>query len=107
MIRIVILYDYFDAAFRANIILIEKYGIMNKALLVLLLGIATLACPGRSQGEAAKTVNPPNILWLTTEDIGPEIGCYGDKSATTPVIDDLASKGVLYSNAFASSCSTS
>jgi N-sulfoglucosamine sulfohydrolase len=75
---------------------------MNKAIIILLLGIAALAYPGRSQGETGEAVKPPNILWLTTEDIGPEIGCYGDKSATTPVIDDLASKGVLYSNAFAS-----
>ena len=32
----------------------------------------------------------PNILWLTTEDIGPALGCYGDKYSVTPTLDKLA-----------------
>lgn len=42
----------------------------------------------------------PNILWLTTEDIGPQLGCYGDTYAQTPNLDRLASRGVLYLNAW-------
>jgi len=38
----------------------------------------------------------PNILWLTCEDIGPQLGCYGDKYAVTPNLDKLAAKGVRY-----------
>ena len=41
----------------------------------------------------------PNILWITCEDISPYLGCYGDKNATTPNLDKLASEGTLYSNA--------
>jgi len=26
----------------------------------------------------------PNILWISSEDHGPHMGCYGDKFATTP-----------------------
>ena len=44
---------------------------------------------------------PPNILWITTEDISPNLGAYGDEYARTPVLDRLASNGVLYLNAFA------
>ncbi len=43
----------------------------------------------------------PNILWITSEDNSPLIGAYGDEFATTPFIDQLASEGVLYENAFA------
>lgn len=43
----------------------------------------------------------PNILWITCEDISPYLGCYGDKNATTPNLDKLASEGTLYSNAYA------
>ena len=43
----------------------------------------------------------PNILWITSEDNSPLLGCYGDAFATTPVLDKLASQGVLYQNAFA------
>lgn len=42
----------------------------------------------------------PNILWITCEDIGPHIGAYGDRYATSPNIDKLASRGMLYRNAW-------
>ncbi|MCF2488666.1 sulfatase [Dyadobacter sp. CY347] len=43
----------------------------------------------------------PNILWITIEDTSPEfIGCYGNKNAKTPVIDQLAKEGIKFSNAF-------
>jgi uncharacterized sulfatase len=42
----------------------------------------------------------PNILWLSCEDIGPHLGCYGDPHAITPALDRLASQGVRYANAF-------
>ena len=42
----------------------------------------------------------PNILWLSTEDISPDLGCYGDGYAITPNIDRLASQGARYTKAF-------
>ena len=44
----------------------------------------------------ANAADPPNILWLTSEDHGPEMGCYGDELAVTPNVDALASKGMLF-----------
>ena len=38
----------------------------------------------------------PNILWITSEDNGPEIGCYGDDYSETPNIDALAKEGLRY-----------
>ena len=32
----------------------------------------------------AAGVDKPNILWITSEDHGPHMGCYGDANATTP-----------------------
>lgn len=43
----------------------------------------------------------PNILWITSEDNSPLLGCYGDPFATTPNLDHLASEGFLYTNAYA------
>lgn len=43
----------------------------------------------------------PNILWLTSEDNSPLLGCYGDEFATTPNLDKLASGGFLYTHAYA------
>ena len=42
----------------------------------------------------------PNILWLTCEDISPNLGCYGDDFATTPVLDRFAAEGVRFTQAF-------
>ncbi len=44
---------------------------------------------------------PPNIVWIVAEDIGPAWGAYGDAFATTPNIDRLASEGLVFRNAFA------
>ena len=51
----------------------------------------------------------PNILWITSEDMSPTLGCYGDAYATTPSLDQLAKDGVLYTNASATApvCSPS
>ncbi|MBE0657515.1 MAG: sulfatase-like hydrolase/transferase [Bryobacteraceae bacterium] len=38
----------------------------------------------------------PNILWLTCEDMGPQMGCYGDAYSNTPALDRLASRGLRY-----------
>ena len=42
----------------------------------------------------------PNILWLTSEDHGPEMGCYGDRLARTPNVDSLAAKGMIFKRAW-------
>ena len=39
------------------------------------------------------------FLWLTSEDNGPHLGCYGDKYADTPNLDGLAKKGMIYTRA--------
>ena len=50
----------------------------------------------------AKTVERPNILWLTSEDNNVRwVGCYGNVHADTPNLDKLAGEGFLYLNCFA------
>jgi N-sulfoglucosamine sulfohydrolase len=41
----------------------------------------------------------PNILWITCEDMSPNLGCYGDAYSISPNIDALAAKGMRYTNA--------
>jgi len=45
---------------------------------------------------AASAADHPNILWITSEDHGPHMGCYGDSYATTPNVDALAARGMLF-----------
>ncbi len=74
-----------------------------KALAVVLAACAALFATGT--GAAAER---PNILWITSEDNSPYLGCYGDSQAQTPRLDRLAAEGVRYRNAFANApvCST-
>jgi N-sulfoglucosamine sulfohydrolase len=50
-------------------------------------------------GMSLHAVTPPNILLIVSEDNGPELGCYGDPYARTPVLDRLAAEGVRFANA--------
>jgi arylsulfatase A-like enzyme len=42
----------------------------------------------------------PNFLWITSEDNGPHLGCYGDPNAVTPNLDGLAAKGMRFTRAW-------
>lgn len=55
------------------------------------LGIAATRCPADER---------PNILWISVEDISPNLGCYGDPDAKTPTLDALAARGIRYTNVF-------
>ncbi|MHC4637878.1 MAG: sulfatase-like hydrolase/transferase [Planctomycetota bacterium] len=64
------------------------------------IGLGALAAASQGLG-APKKADKPNILWITCEDISPNLGCYGDTYARTPVLDKMASEGVLFTNAYA------
>jgi arylsulfatase A-like enzyme len=50
-------------------------------------------------------VKRPNILFIMADDLGyADIGCYGRTDISTPNIDSLASTGLKFVNAYASSC---
>ena len=42
----------------------------------------------------------PNILWISSEDNGQQLGCYGDKYADTPNLDAFATTGMKYKTAW-------
>lgn len=57
------------------------------ALLVTVPGKAAFAAPDK-----------PNILMLIAEDMGPALGCYGQKNVSTPNLDALAAEGERYTH---------
>lgn len=75
---------------------------------VLMIGLTLARFPSVVGDAAAAEPRPrpdftvrPNILWITAEDIGPHLGCYGDAYAATPNLDRLAQEGIRYTQAFA------
>jgi N-sulfoglucosamine sulfohydrolase len=55
------------------------------------------------------SATPPNILLITSDDLGQCLGCYGDAIARTPNLNRLASQGIRFVNGYVtnSSCSSS
>ncbi|MDY0168830.1 MAG: sulfatase-like hydrolase/transferase [Thermoguttaceae bacterium] len=72
----------------------------NARALVVIPVVHMVTCLCSVAGPAAGAERP-NILWITSEDNGPFLGCYGDKFADTPNLDRLAAEGILYENAVA------
>jgi len=67
--------------------------------------VSTTTCFLTSCGNSNAAISPPsgklpNILWISTEDISPDLGCYGDNYAITPNIDKFAARSIRYDNAF-------
>ena len=50
-------------------------------------------------GGFAQAARRWNILWITSEDTSPDLGCYGDAYARTPNLDRLAAEGARFTNA--------
>ncbi|MEK7795459.1 MAG: sulfatase, partial [Candidatus Hydrogenedentota bacterium] len=42
----------------------------------------------------------PNIVWIIADDMGVNMGCYGDTYARTPNLDTFASQGTRFTHAF-------
>ncbi len=69
----------------------------------------TLPAYTNASGQAVNKGTRPNILWILSEDICPDLSCYGTPAVETPNLDKLADQGVRFTNAFTTSpvCSTS
>ena len=58
--------------------------------------VAILVCSSLAQPVfASEPVDRPNIVWLSTEDIGPHLGCY-DCDVKTPGLDAFAKRSLTY-----------
>jgi arylsulfatase A-like enzyme len=68
---------------------ISLEGRTMRAVLKAAVGLAAICVPAQAQER-------PNILWITSEDNGPHLGCYGDQYAVTPNLDELATTSLVY-----------
>ena len=76
------------------------------SLLPLFPGVVLLSGCGNAAGQKAKDSRQarPNVVYLISDDLGiGDLSCYGATRVHTPHIDRLASEGLLFSNAYATS----
>ena len=45
-----------------------------------------------------RTEQKPNILWIVADDLGTDLGCYGDSLVYTPNLDAFAKQSILFEN---------
>ncbi|MDP5063033.1 MAG: sulfatase [Haliea sp.] len=64
---------------------------------------------GNNISEVQPAADALNVLLIVADDLGPQLGVYGDSQAQTPNIDQLAAAGVLFEQAYVTqaSCSSS
>ena len=53
-----------------------------------------------STAKHSSSTATPNVVILIIDDLKPALGCYGDKTALTPNIDNLATRGVVFNHAY-------
>ena len=77
-------------------------------LFPLLPGIAMLTgCNHASQKNNGQNVQKPNIIYIFADDLGiGDLSCYGASKVSTPNIDRLAGQGVQFTNAYATSATS-
>ena len=77
-------------------------------LFPLLPGIAMLTgCNHASQKNNGQNVQNPNIIYIFADDLGiGDLSCYGASKISTPNIDRLAGQGVQFTNAYATSATS-
>lgn len=76
------------------------------SLLPLLPGAALLTGCGSSPKQEAKSdeARRPNVIYLIADDLGiGDLSCYGATKVSTPNIDRLAGQGMQFTNAYATS----
>lgn len=83
--------------------MILRRSIFSRICCVLAFALsATLSItPGSPQAKQSSS-SRPNILWISAEDLSPDLGSYGDAYSRTPNLDRFAGQGARYTNAFSS-----
>ena len=88
------------AAVRQGVIFMRRVlerGYRNWQMLPVFIALIVIALVEDTQKVIAAQ---PNFLWIIAEDIGLDLGCYGEPTARTPNLDRLAREGRLYTNTY-------
>jgi N-sulfoglucosamine sulfohydrolase len=64
-----------------------------------------ISCSTENRKDSDKS--RPNIILITGDDLGLQLGSYGDKYARTPALDSLANEGVIFSTTWVTQSSSS
>src|SRR6266508_5030855 len=81
-----------------------KHSLLKVALPLSLLGLlfcSLLFAPGNTTSVSPTQRPKYNVLFIISDDLRPELGCYGNPIIKTPNIDSLAARGTRFDHAYA------
>lgn len=76
---------------------------------IITLLLALLVVEMGASGVLADDDRRPNVLWIMSDDLRPQLGCYGDPVVKTPHLDAFARRALRFDRAYVQCaiCSTS
>ncbi|MBI1346528.1 sulfatase-like hydrolase/transferase [bacterium] len=75
--------------------------------LLLSVGLILPSVIGPLEAVVSAAEKRPNVVIIVADDLGFQLGCYGDKLAKTPNIDALAAQGTRFTRAYCTTASCS
>jgi hypothetical protein len=66
-----------------------------KSVKLLLISVTFLAGASAGRAAAAKAPKRPNVLFIASDDMWPQLGCYGDPTVKLPQLDARAKRGMV------------
>ncbi|ANQ52379.1 sulfatase [Flammeovirga sp. MY04] len=71
-----------------------------KFILIPCLLFTIFSCNEKVASKKSNKLEKPNVIFISFDDLRPEMGTYGSKLAITPNIDRLASQGLQFNKAY-------
>lgn len=72
---------------------------MKKSIFTLVL-LALCSCKYNTRANKKPESKEINILWIVADDLGTDLGCYGNDLIYTPNLDALSKESIRYTNLF-------
>jgi iduronate 2-sulfatase len=62
--------------------------------------VQPLLCAAVMTFAALALAAPPNVLFISSDDMRPQLGCYGDPTVKSPQLDALAKRGMVFERSY-------
>lgn len=79
---------------------LSRFLALLAPLVLSIAGLPPFAPRARAEGDDGAPARVPNVLFLICDDLNCDLGAYGRSNVRSPNIDRLASRGLLFENAY-------
>ncbi len=80
--------------------MVSMYERLIVSLLIAFLPLAAVSEMNATETNSTASKTQPNVLFIAIDDLRPALRCFGDQTAVTPHIDQLARRGTCFTRAY-------